>query len=66
VSFMGLSAAGAYLRRTRNFDERLAAPEEYLGATVSLHALFGLMRLGVYQRLHHPKVLGVVSLGIGF
>ncbi len=63
--FFGLTASAAYLRRLRNFDGRLARPEEYLGGTVAVSVLLVSVRLGVYHGLDQG-FLGSVGLGIGF
>jgi hypothetical protein len=63
--FLGLTVTGAYLRRTRNFDGRLAAPEGYLGGTFGLSILLVSVRFGVYHGLDQG-VFGSGSLGVGF
>jgi hypothetical protein len=63
--FLGLTVTGAYLRRTRNFDGRLAEAEEYLGATFGLSVLLVSVRVGVYHGLDQG-FLGSGSLGVGF
>ena len=64
-NFVGMSVAGAYLSRSRNFDRKLAEREDYWGITLSGAAGLAI-RFGVYSRLKSEGRLLTFALGFGF